>query len=775
MVRLLSLEASNFKRLNLQHPLEFGKGITLITGHNESGKSSILDAILFALFTRTIRPSARPRDEDILQYGTNKLTLRLFFMVEDRTFVVEREIYRKKPNEATLNERLPNGSLTMIATKVNSVNDEIAKLLGGLTYDEIVASNVVAQKELNKVVALKLGDRIAVINAFLNLESFNLAAEKLADEKRAVEGTPSTLGALPVARERLEDLRKQLAEWKSKKKELEDTQTNLMDLSKKTEEKKKGYAETHELLVKLETYQKELARKNKISSDIKNKTELLDGFEKQIDDLESKQKELSSLKEDLRNYEGIDQLPTAMNQLSIAAQDLQTRQAQLETSEKSAPVSQAVLQKTYQEIQSYPGATVIQQAQTIRQNAKTVTIASALLTLAGAALGVLVSWFLFALVAGGIIGLMYATMQSGKASALTAQHADYLAKVRSYEEQTKIWMDYENRLTTLQTGVSKARQELVQVINALGRYQELSRGSTEDPVQIAYAIKNKFDEETSRCTVLSTKMDQLDKDLKKRPDLEKQGRSLSGEINELQKQHDAIILPKLPEGIAYSEDLLKQIRTEDQSLHDQIVKNLENIENMKDIVNKLTQFVGEKKDLPDQTESQEKHVQGLERRLRIVNDARTSLDKTSESLRTRVKPSVEYYMSIFLPSVTMNRYKAVKLDDEYKLSIWDAEAGEYRPREVFSGGTEDQLLLVMRLAFALALTPEARGTRPEFLFLDEPLGSSDEVRRGEIIQLLKTELAQYFKQVFLVSHIQGLEQDVDHIVRLEAGRIADQM
>jgi len=89
-------------------------------------------------------------------------------------------------------------------------------------------------------------------------------------------------------------------------------------------------------------------------------------------------------------------------------------------------------------------------------------------------------------------------------------------------------------------------------------------------------------------------------------------------------------------------------------------------------------------------------------------------------------------------------------------------------------GSEDQLLLVMRLAFALALTPEARGTRPEFLFLDEPLVSSDEIRRDEIMQLLKTELAQYFNQIILVSHVQGLEQDVDHIVRLEAGRIAEE-
>ena len=196
---------------------------------------------------------------------------------------------------------------------------------------------------------------------------------------------------------------------------------------------------------------------------------------------------------------------------------------------------------------------------------------------------------------------------------------------------------------------------------------------------------------------------------------------------------------------------------------------------MKEAIGKLSKFVEEKKELPQRTDEQAKNVQGLERRVRVLNEARTGVDKTSESLRARVKPSVEYYMSTFLPSVTMNRYKAVQLEDDYKLSVWDTEAGEYRPREVFSGGTEDQLLFVMRLAFALALTPEAKGTRPEFLFLDEPLGSSDEIRRGEIMQLLKVELSQYFKQIVIVSHVQGLEQDVDHIVRLEAGRIAEQL
>jgi len=86
-------------------------------------------------------------------------------------------------------------------------------------------------------------------------------------------------------------------------------------------------------------------------------------------------------------------------------------------------------------------------------------------------------------------------------------------------------------------------------------------------------------------------------------------------------------------------------------------------------------------------------------------------------------------MSHILPIITLGRYKTVQLDEEYRLKVWDYEAGEFKERDVFSGGTEDQFLLSMTLAFALALLPEVKGMRSEFMSLDEPLGSSDEVRR----------------------------------------------
>ena len=84
MSELLSLYASNFKKLKFEVPIEFKEGLTLISGLNEAGKSSILDAILFALFARVTRPPGKTRNEDIIAYNTSEATVILDLEVEGR-------------------------------------------------------------------------------------------------------------------------------------------------------------------------------------------------------------------------------------------------------------------------------------------------------------------------------------------------------------------------------------------------------------------------------------------------------------------------------------------------------------------------------------------------------------------------------------------------------------------------------------------------------------------------------------------------------------------
>src|SRR5207245_7463868 len=119
-----------------------------------------------------------------------------------------------RPNRATLVEVKPNGTTKALANSVKDVTAEIERLLGGITYDEIVASSVVAQKDLERLIKQRLDDRRKVINVFLNLESFNKVQDQLDNERNGIEGTSRTPGHLTVERQRLETLNEQLKEYK---------------------------------------------------------------------------------------------------------------------------------------------------------------------------------------------------------------------------------------------------------------------------------------------------------------------------------------------------------------------------------------------------------------------------------------------------------------------------------------------------------------------------------------------------------------------------------
>jgi AAA domain len=73
LVKLISLYANNFKKLKFDSPLKFKDGITVISGLNEAGKSTILDALLYALYGKVMRPPGHVKDEDLQGMAQTRL------------------------------------------------------------------------------------------------------------------------------------------------------------------------------------------------------------------------------------------------------------------------------------------------------------------------------------------------------------------------------------------------------------------------------------------------------------------------------------------------------------------------------------------------------------------------------------------------------------------------------------------------------------------------------------------------------------------------------
>jgi exonuclease SbcC len=167
-----------------------------------------------------------------------------------------------------------------------------------------------------------------------------------------------------------------------------------------------------------------------------------------------------------------------------------------------------------------------------------------------------------------------------------------------------------------------------------------------------------------------------------------------------------------------------------------------------------------------------KQVENERFEINAMTNAITLLDVTRDGIMAGVKTRIESHMVQFLPALTDQRYSMARIDEKnYRIEVYDREARRWRIKGVFSGATQDQFSLALRLAFALSTIPSTRGARPGFIFLDEPLSGFDVQRRKGFMLLLHNELPKYFDQIIVISHLEALQEEFPNHLLLEAGKI----
>lgn len=150
------------------------------------------------------------------------------------------------------------------------------------------------------------------------------------------------------------------------------------------------------------------------------------------------------------------------------------------------------------------------------------------------------------------------------------------------------------------------------------------------------------------------------------------------------------------------------------------------------------------------------------------------LKESKNRIERKVLPKTRMYLSKILPILTANRYKDAKIDEDYRIQIYDSKMKGYVEKSLFSGGTNDQIALALRLGFALATMSEER-SKESFIFLDEPLGFFDDERRYSFIDFLTNGIiSNIFSQRIVVSNFRAIKQYFDYVIEIENGRIISQ-
>jgi exonuclease SbcC len=137
------------------------------------------------------------------------------------------------------------------------------------------------------------------------------------------------------------------------------------------------------------------------------------------------------------------------------------------------------------------------------------------------------------------------------------------------------------------------------------------------------------------------------------------------------------------------------------------------------------------------------------------------LGDVSERLATQIRPSLEGAVSSLLTTMSEGRFSAVKISDEYTITVEDD--GRFRPLSELSGGEIDLVALAVRLALAQVVSERHGAGGPGFLILDECFASQDSQRRQSILAALRN-LRDVYSQIFLISHVENIEDSADMVV-----------
>lgn len=165
MIKIRKLRADNFKQLKDIDITFPSRGSFLIEGLNESGKSTLFEAIYFGLFGEALVTEGGSRRSvgDLINYHSKYAYIELQVDVRDRLLTIYRTINLKSPNQW----KLEIGD--EVITKNATVNERLMLELG-LDGDALLNSCFVEQKKLEKLEGLTKPEREKSLMKLLNLD-----------------------------------------------------------------------------------------------------------------------------------------------------------------------------------------------------------------------------------------------------------------------------------------------------------------------------------------------------------------------------------------------------------------------------------------------------------------------------------------------------------------------------------------------------------------------------------------------------------------------------
>ncbi|GGM23310.1 nuclease SbcCD subunit C [Paraliobacillus quinghaiensis] len=200
-MRAISIMLSAFGPYKDEQVIDFrelgDESIFLVTGPTGAGKTTIFDAICFALYGKA---SGSERDHDTFRSHfaeqNDKTAVSFTFQLKDTTYLIYRQPRQLKPKERGEGFReepalaelyqVDNGEKHLIHSKIKDVNEKIEQMLG-LDYDQFRKMIMIPQGEFRKLIAENSKEREEILQKIFRTYFYQDMTEALKTQTKKIK------------------------------------------------------------------------------------------------------------------------------------------------------------------------------------------------------------------------------------------------------------------------------------------------------------------------------------------------------------------------------------------------------------------------------------------------------------------------------------------------------------------------------------------------------------------------------------------------------------